>query len=41
MKRMRQKPNQTMQPTTGRRTASLHLMKARRLQLTLALTSSG
>jgi hypothetical protein len=35
------RPNQTMQPTTGRRTASLHFMKTRSLQATLALASGG
>jgi hypothetical protein len=33
--------NKTMQPTAGRRTASLHIMKTRPLQATLAVASGG
>jgi hypothetical protein len=34
-------PNQAIQPTAGRRTASLSFMKTRPLQATLALASGG
>ncbi len=34
-------PNQAMQPTAGPRTASLHFMKTRLLQFTLAVASGG
>ena len=37
----REKPNQAMQPTAGRRTASLPFMKTRSLQATRALASGG
>jgi hypothetical protein len=33
--------NQALQPTAGRRTASLHFMKTRPLQFTHALASGG
>jgi hypothetical protein len=35
------RPNQAMQPTAGRCTASLPFMKTRPFQATLALTSDG
>jgi len=34
-------PNQTMQPTAGRRTASLSMTKTRSFQAVLALASGG
>jgi len=41
LRRCRKSSNQAMQPTAGRRTASLHFMKTRPLQATFALASGG